>query len=78
MSLAIGGLAGCAAGALLLLAFTPESLRLRFDRGQARALFRFGLPLAAANLLTFAVATTDQVVVGRSSARSRSASMCSP
>jgi O-antigen/teichoic acid export membrane protein len=64
MSLAVGRLVGSVAGAILLLAFAPESLRLGFDRAKARALLRFGLPLAGASLVAFAVATVDQVIVG--------------
>jgi O-antigen/teichoic acid export membrane protein len=64
MSLAIGRVVGCVAGAMLLLAFAPESLRLGFNPAKARALLRFGLPLAGANLIAFAVMTVDQVVVG--------------
>ena len=64
MSLAIGRLVGCVAGAILLLVFAPESLHLGFNRAKARALLRFGLPLAGANLVAFGVATVDQVVVG--------------
>ncbi len=64
MSLAIGRVVGCAAGAILLLAFAPEALRLGFDPSRARALLRFGLPLAGANLVSFAVGTADQLVVG--------------
>jgi O-antigen/teichoic acid export membrane protein len=65
MSLAVGRVAGCVASAVLLVAFAPESLRLGFDRTQARALLRFGLPLAGANVVAFAVGTADQLVVGR-------------
>lgn len=65
MSLAIGRLVGCLAGAILLVAFVPESLRLGFDPTKARALLRFGLPLAGAELIAFAVASVDQIVVGR-------------
>lgn len=64
MSLAIGRVAGCIAGAILLLAFAPESLRLGFDPAKARALLRFGLPLCGANFLVFAVISVDQIVVG--------------
>jgi O-antigen/teichoic acid export membrane protein len=64
MSLAIGRLVGCVAGAILLVAFVPESLRLGFDPSKARELLRFGLPLAGAELIAFAVASVDQVVVG--------------
>jgi O-antigen/teichoic acid export membrane protein len=64
MSLAIGRLVGCVAGAILLLAFAPESIRVGFDPAKARALLRFGLPLAGAGLLTFAVGSVDQIIVG--------------
>lgn len=64
MSLAIGRLVGCTAGAILLLGFAPESLRPGFDRAKARALLRFGLPLAGASLVAFGVAAADQIVVG--------------
>ena len=64
MSLAIGRVTGCAAGAMLLLAFVPESLRLGFDPVKARALLRFGLPLCGANFIAFAVSSVDQIVVG--------------
>jgi O-antigen/teichoic acid export membrane protein len=64
MSLAIGRLVGGTAGAILLLAFAPESLRLGFSPAKARPLLKFGLPLAGVNLLSFAVASASQVVVG--------------
>jgi PST family polysaccharide transporter len=64
MSLAIGRVAGCMAGAILLLAFAPESLRVGFSLAKARALLRFGLPLCGANFLAFAVGSTDQIVIG--------------
>ncbi len=64
MSLAIGRLAGCLASTILFLIFAPEGLRLGFDPAKARALLRFGLPLAGANLLTFAIGSADQIVVG--------------
>jgi O-antigen/teichoic acid export membrane protein len=64
MSLALGRVAGCLAGAVLLAVFAPESLRAGFDPARARALLRFGLPLAGSLLVTLAVTTADQVVVG--------------
>lgn len=64
MSLAVGRLAGCFAGTVLLLAFAPEGLRLGFDRAKARALLRFGFPLAGSTLIALAVTTVDQVIVG--------------
>jgi O-antigen/teichoic acid export membrane protein len=64
MSLAVGRLVGCLAGAILLVVFAPESLRLGFDPARARALLRFGLPLAGSNLIALAVISVDQLVVG--------------
>jgi PST family polysaccharide transporter len=42
----------------------PGSLRFGWDSGQARALLRFGLPLAGASLLTLGVLNVDTLVVG--------------
>ena len=64
MSLAIGRLAGCLAGGILLVAFSPEPVRLGYDRAKARALLRFGLPLGGASLIVFAVLNVDQLIVG--------------
>jgi PST family polysaccharide transporter len=64
MSLAIGRMAGCLVGAILLVAFAPESLRAGFATAKARSLLRFGLPLAGANLVAFAITSVDQLVVG--------------
>ncbi|QXJ21543.1 lipopolysaccharide biosynthesis protein [Actinomadura graeca] len=64
MSLAIGRLVGSAASAVLLVRASPEPLRFGFDRGRARALLRFGLPLAGSSIVVFAVASVDQLVVG--------------
>jgi len=65
MSLAIGRLAGCAAALVPLLMFSPQPLRFGFDRAKARALLRFGLPLAGSNVILFIVENVDQLVVGR-------------
>ena len=64
MSLAIGRMAGAVAAGILLFVFCPLPLSLGFDRVKARALLRFGLPLAGASLLVFGVANVDQLVVG--------------
>jgi len=61
MSLAIGQVVGALVVAILLVAFAPGSLRFGFSPTKARALLRFGLPLAGSNLV----------------ARSRSDCMCS-
>ena len=62
MSLAIGRMSGALASGILFVAFSP--VHFGFDRAKARALFRFGLPLAGSSIIVFAVANTDQLVVG--------------
>ena len=64
MSLAVGQLAGSLAGAILFAAFAPSGLRLGFDRTRARALLRFGLPLAGSSIVVFAAANVDRLIVG--------------
>ncbi|MEU8032113.1 oligosaccharide flippase family protein [Streptomyces sp. NPDC049099] len=53
----VAALAGCALAA-------PGTLRFGWDPEQARALLRFGLPLAGASLLALAVVNVDTLVVG--------------
>ncbi|KUN80568.1 polysaccharide biosynthesis protein [Streptomyces bungoensis] len=53
----LAALAGCALAA-------PGTLRFGWDPRQARALLRFGLPLAGASLLALAVVNVDTMVVG--------------
>ena len=65
MSLALGRLAGCLAALVLFVAFSPEPLRLGFNRATARPLLRFGLPLAGSGVIVFTVVNVDQLVVGR-------------
>lgn len=64
MSLAVGRVCGSLAGGVLLISFAPQRLRFGFDREVARRLVRFGVPLAGASLLVFAVGYADQIVVG--------------
>ncbi|MCO8271755.1 lipopolysaccharide biosynthesis protein [Actinoplanes sp. TRM 88003] len=64
MSLAVGQLAGSIVGAVLYIAFAPRSLRFGFDPGRARALLKFGLPLAGSSIVVFAATNVDKVVVG--------------
>jgi PST family polysaccharide transporter len=64
MSLAVGRLVGAAAGGALFVAFAPQGLRMGFNREKARALLRFGLPLAGSSIIVFAVANVDKVIVG--------------
>jgi O-antigen/teichoic acid export membrane protein len=65
MSLAVGRIAGAVAAAVLYIAFSPEPLRFGFDRASARALLRYGTPLAGSTIVVFAVTNVDQLVVGR-------------
>jgi O-antigen/teichoic acid export membrane protein len=65
MSLALGRVAGCLAALILLVWFSPEPLRLGFDRNLAWPLLKFGVPLAASGVVVFAVSSVDQLVVGR-------------
>lgn len=62
MSLAIGRICGGGASVVLFFMFAP--VRFGFDPGQARALLKFGLPLAGSSVIVFAVVNTDQLVVG--------------
>jgi O-antigen/teichoic acid export membrane protein len=64
MSLAVGQLLGSLIGAVLFAAFAPAGLRFGFNRAKARALLRFGLPLAGSSIVVFAVSHTDKLVVG--------------
>jgi PST family polysaccharide transporter len=64
MSLAVGRLAGSLASAVLFLHYSPEPLRFGFDRNVARALLRFGLPLAGSSIIVCAVLNVDQLIVG--------------
>jgi PST family polysaccharide transporter len=65
MSLAVGRISGAVVAAVLIGLFYPRGLRVGFDRTKARALLRFGLPLAGASIVVVAVGEVDQVVVGR-------------
>jgi O-antigen/teichoic acid export membrane protein len=64
MSLAVGRLAGAVAAGVLFVIFSPLPLRFGYNRDKARALYKFGLPLAGASIVVFAVTNVDQVVVG--------------
>jgi O-antigen/teichoic acid export membrane protein len=65
MSLAVGRITGAVAAAVLYTAFSPEPLRFGFDLARARALMRYGMPLAGSTIVVFAVTNVDQLVVGR-------------
>src|SRR6266508_1681727 len=64
MSLAIGQLTGAVAGAVLFIAFAPDAMRFGFNREQAMALMRFGLPLAGSSIVVLAVANLDRFLIG--------------
>lgn len=64
MSLAVGQLAGSAVAAALFIWFVPKALRFGFNPGKARALLKFGLPLAGSSIALIAVTNVDKVVVG--------------
>ena len=78
MSLAIGQLAGSAAGAVLFIAFEPGAVRPGFDRARARALLRFGLPLAGSSIVVFAATNVDRLIVGALLGPVPLGSTCSP
>lgn len=63
MSLAWGRLAGALISGVMFLRMSPIPYRLEFHREHANALLTFGLPLAGASVLFFAVGYSDQVVV---------------
>lgn len=64
MSLAIGRIAGTVISAGMFVAYSPFPYRLGWDRAHVRPLLRFGLPLAGASLIVFAVGYADQLIVG--------------
>ena len=63
-SLAWGNLMGNLVSAVLITAWAPLRIRPGFDRAVARDLLSFGLPLAGASVLAFAMLNIDYVVVG--------------
>jgi len=64
MSLAVGRVVASVVFAVMLICFSPEPLRFGWDRRIVRPLLRFGLPLAGASIVVFAVGYADQIVVG--------------
>ncbi|MGY1733775.1 oligosaccharide flippase family protein [Geodermatophilus sp. SYSU D01045] len=67
MALAWSRLAGQFVGTTLQFVLTRTRFRLGFDRDVAGSALRFGAPLAAANLLSWALLSVDNVVVARTS-----------
>ncbi|EFH29016.1 MULTISPECIES: oligosaccharide flippase family protein [Streptomyces] len=66
MSFACGAVVGNVAALVGCAVAVPGTLRFGWDREQARALLKFGLPLAGASLLALAVVNVDTMVVGSS------------
>ncbi|WP_127360093.1 oligosaccharide flippase family protein [Actinacidiphila soli] len=64
MSFAWGAVAGNVAALIGCAVAAPGTLKFGWDREQARALLKFGLPLAGASLLALAVVNVDTMVVG--------------
>lgn len=64
MSFAWGAVAGNLAALVGCALAAPGTLRFGWDPEQARALLKFGLPLAGASLLALAVVNVDTMVVG--------------
>ncbi|MCX5054087.1 MULTISPECIES: oligosaccharide flippase family protein [unclassified Streptomyces] len=64
MSFAWGAVAGNIAALVGSALAAPGTLRFGWDPEQARALLKFGLPLAGASLLALAVVNVDTMVVG--------------
>jgi PST family polysaccharide transporter len=65
MSLAIGRIVGSGAAMALFVRFSPLPFRVGIDQKVARRLLHFGLPLAGASIIVFAISFADQIVVGR-------------
>ncbi len=63
-SLAYGRLAGSLLSAVVLIRWASLPLRLGFDRGRARELVRFGMPLAVSSMVLFGVMNVDYAIVG--------------
>jgi O-antigen/teichoic acid export membrane protein len=64
MSFAVGAVAGNVVTLVGCALAAPGTLKFGWDPEQARALLRFGLPLAGASMLALAVVNVDTMVVG--------------
>jgi len=65
LALAWSRVAGQLVSTCLLVYLAPERYWPRFDPKEAKALLRFGLPLAGGNLIYFAISNLDFIIVGR-------------
>lgn len=64
IGLAVGRVAGQACGVAMQFWLTRTWLRFSWDRTVARSVLAFGLPVAAANLLSWVLLSVDRVVLG--------------
>ncbi|MFD6231219.1 oligosaccharide flippase family protein [Streptomyces sp. NPDC060232] len=64
MSFAWGSVVGNVAALIGCCLAAPGTLKFGWDREQARALLKFGLPLAGASMLALGVVNVDTMVVG--------------
>lgn len=64
ISFAWGRVLGYVVSATSYILLSPIKIRPGWNGAQARALLRFGLPLAGASLLVLAVANVDNIIVG--------------
>ncbi|MEU4653992.1 oligosaccharide flippase family protein [Streptomyces sp. NPDC023723] len=64
MSFAVGAVVGNVVTLIGCWLAAPGTLKYGWDPGQARALLRFGLPLAGASMLALAVVNVDTMVAG--------------
>jgi O-antigen/teichoic acid export membrane protein len=64
MAFAWGSLAGSVSSLIGSALAAPGYIRFGWDRTQAKALLRFGLPLAGASILVLAMLNVDSAVVG--------------
>jgi lipopolysaccharide exporter len=67
MALAVSRLMGQAVATVLQFVLASTGPRFGYDRTVARSALRFGVPLAVANMLSWALLNIDNVVVSRSS-----------
>ncbi len=65
MALAWSRVAGQVVSSILIFVVSSKHYWPGFDRGEAKRLLRFGMPLAGANVAGFTLANVDFMVVGR-------------
>ncbi|GAT86797.1 PST family polysaccharide transporter [Paenarthrobacter nicotinovorans] len=65
MSLAVGRVLASLVAAVLFLVYSPLPYRFGFSPLSAKQLLAFGLPLAGASAVVFAVGYVDQLIAGR-------------